>query len=103
MPVEILEIIKSLWAYILGYTVIISIAVYFITKKMTKETKELLEIDVNKLPQDQRKLLSKIDQLENKTVLLADKLNSLQTTSNLAKEQLEYTSANFNSDLATMV
>ena len=69
MPVEILEIIKSLWAYILGYTVIISLAVYFITKKMTKETKELLEIDVNKLPQDQRKLLSKIDQLENKTVL----------------------------------
>lgn len=102
MP-EILEIIKSLWVYILGYTAVISLVVFFITKRMTIQTKELLEIDIEKLPQDQRKLLSKIDQLENKTVLLADKLNSLQTTSNLAKEQLEYTSANFTSDLATLI
>lgn len=102
MP-EILEIIKSLWVYILGYTAVISLVVFFITKRMTNQTKELLEIDIEKLPQDQRKLLSKIDQLEKKAIVLTDKLNSLQTTSNLAKEQLDYTAANFNSDLATLI
>jgi outer membrane murein-binding lipoprotein Lpp len=89
--------------YILVYTAVIAIIVYNITKKMTGKNKELLEIDLEKLPQEQRNLLSKIDQLEKKTIVLTDKLNSLQTTANLAKEQLDYTSGNFNSDLATLI
>ena len=71
--------------------------------RMNQKNKELLEIDFEKLPQDQRKLLSKIDQLEKQAIVLTDKLNSLQTTANLTKEQLDYTSGNFNSDLATLV
>jgi hypothetical protein len=59
-----------------------------------------LEIDFEKLPEDQKNLLSKIENLEKKTILLTDKLNSLQTTANITKEQLDYTSGNFNSDLA---
>jgi len=102
MP-EILEMITKFGVYILVYTVLIAIAVYIITTKINGKNKELLEIDLEKLPEDQRKLLSKIENLEKKTILLTDKLNSLQTTANLAKEQLDYTSGNFNSDLATLI
>jgi hypothetical protein len=102
MP-EILEMITKFGVYILVYTVVIAIAVYIITTRINGKNKELLEIDFDKLPQDQRKLLSKIENLEKKTIVLADKLNSLQTTSNITKEQLDYTSGNFNSDLATLV
>jgi hypothetical protein len=102
MP-EILEMITKFGVYILVYTVLIAIAVYIITTRINGKNKELLEIDLEKLPEDQRKLLSKIENLEKKTILLTDKLNSLQTTANLAKEQLDYTSGNFNSDLATLI
>jgi hypothetical protein len=102
MP-EILEMITKFGVYILGYTAVIAIVVYIITMRMNQKNKELLEIDFEKLPQDQRKLLSKIDQLEKQAIVLTDKLNSLQTTANLTKEQLDYTSGNFNSDLATLV
>jgi len=102
MP-EILEMITKFGVYILVYTVLIAVAVYIITTKINGKNKELLEIDLEKLPEDQRKLLSKIENLEKKTILLTDKLNSLQTTANLAKEQLDYTSGNFNSDLATLI
>jgi hypothetical protein len=102
MP-EILEMITKFGVYILVYTVLIAVAVYIITTRINGKNKELLEIDLEKLPEDQRKLLSKIENLEKKTILLTDKLNSLQTTANLAKEQLDYTSGNFNSDLATLI
>jgi hypothetical protein len=102
MP-EILEMITKFGIYILGYTAVIAIAVYIITMRINGKNKELLEIDFDKLPQDQKKLLSKIENLEKKTIVLADKLNSLQTTANLTKEQMDYTTANFNSDLATLV
>jgi len=95
--------ITKFGVYILVYTVLIAVAVYIITTKINGKNKELLEIDLEKLPEDQRKLLSKIENLEKKTILLTDKLNSLQTTANLAKEQLDYTSGNFNSDLATLI
>ena len=96
----ILETITKFGVYILIYTIVIAVAVYIITTRLTKKDKELLEIDLETLPEDQRILLSKIENLEKKTILLTDKLNSLQTTANIAKEQLDYTSGNFNSDLA---
>jgi hypothetical protein len=40
--------------------------------------------------------LSKLEFLEKKIIRLTDKLNTLQTTSNISKEQLDYATSNLN-------
>ena len=85
------------------YTVVIILLVYFITKKMfnkTPENRELAEINLDNLPIDQQKLLAKLEFLEKKIIRLTDKLNTLQTTANISKEQLDYATSTLNGNLA---
>lgn len=86
--------------YVAGflYTVFVSVIVYQVTKKFfcKSENRELAEISFENLPKDQRKLLSKLEFLEKKIIRLTDKLNTLQTTSNISKEQLDYATSNLN-------
>jgi hypothetical protein len=85
------------------YTVVIILLVYFITKKMfnkTPENRELAEINLDNLPIDQQKLLAKLEFLEKKIIRLTDKLNTLQTTANISKEQLDYATSALNGNLA---
>ena len=81
------------------YTIFVVAIVYTITKKFFinyEDKRELAEINIENLPQDQRKILSKLEFLEKKIIRLTDKLNTLQTTSNISKEQLDYATSNLN-------
>jgi len=87
--------------YVYGsfYTIVVIAIVYIITKKFLSNTldkRELAEINVENLPLDHRKVLSKLEFLEKKIIRLTDKLNTLQTTSNISKEQLDYATSNLN-------
>jgi hypothetical protein len=85
------------YVYTAFYTILVIAAVYIITKKFfCSEKRELAEINFENLPMDQRKLLSKLEFLEKKIIRLTDKLNTLQTTSNISKEQLDYATSNLN-------
>ena len=91
------------YVYASFYTVLVITAVYIITKKFfcnSVDKRELAEINVENLPLDHHKLLSKLEFLEKKIIRLTDKLNTLQTTSNISKEQLDYVTANLNGSLA---
>jgi hypothetical protein len=86
--------------YVYGafYTILVITVVHIITKKFfcNSEKRELAEINLENLPEDQRKLLSKLEFLEKKIIRLTDKLNTLQTTANISKEQLDYATSNLN-------
>jgi hypothetical protein len=87
------------YAYAAFYTVLVIAVVYIITKKFScnrVDKRELAEINLENLPIDYKKLMSKLEFLENKIVRLTDKLNTLQTTSNISKEQLDYATSNLN-------
>jgi len=87
------------YVYASFYTVLVIAIVYIITKKFSSNSVdklELAEINVENLPLDMRKLLSKLEFLEKKIIRLTDKLNTLQTTSNISKEQLDYATSNLN-------
>ncbi len=87
------------YTYAAFYTVIVIAAVYIITKRFfcnSVDKRELSEINLENLPIDLQKLLSKLDFLEKKVIRLTDKLNTLQTTSNISKEQLDYATSNLN-------
>jgi predicted ferric reductase len=79
---------------------IVVIIVHFLTKKFgcncSSNRKEFAIINKDILPEEQKKLLSKLEFLEKKIVRLADKLNSLQTTANISKEQLDFATSNLN-------
>jgi len=81
------------------YTIFVAAIVYTITIKFLcnrVDKRELAEINLENLPLDYRKLTSKIEFLEKKIVRLTDKLSTLQTTSNISKEQLDYATSNLN-------
>jgi hypothetical protein len=88
----------AFYLYAAFYTILVILSVYIITKKFfcKPERRELAEISFENLPEDQRKLLSKLEFLEKKIIRLTDKLNTLQTTSNISKEQLDYATSNLN-------
>jgi hypothetical protein len=93
--------IEDIMFYVYGsfYTIVVIAIVYIITKKFSSNSvdkRELAEINVENLPLDLRKLLSKLEFLEKKIIRLTDKLNTLQTTSNISKEQLDYATSNLN-------
>lgn len=90
---------NGLWnGAIFLYTIVVIYIVHLITKKYfcNSDKRELAEISFENLPQDQRKLLSKLEFLEKKIIRLTDKLNTLQMTSNISKEQLDYATSNLN-------
>ena len=87
------------YTYAAFYTVIVIAVVYIITKKFfcnSVDKRELAEVNLENLPIDLQKLLSKLEFLEKKIIRLTDKLNTLQTTSNISKEQLDYATSNLN-------
>jgi len=87
------------YTYAAFYTVLVITVVYIITKKFfcnSVDKRELAEINFENLPLDHQKLLSKLEFLEKKIIRLTDKLNTLQTTSNISKEQLDYATSNLN-------
>jgi hypothetical protein len=80
--------------------IVISIIIYFLTLKYgckcDSNRKEFAVINPVNLTQDQGKLLSKLEFLEKKIIRLVDKLNSLQITANISKEQLDFAVATLN-------
>jgi peptidoglycan hydrolase CwlO-like protein len=87
------------YTYAAFYTVIVIAVVYITTKKFfcnSVDKRELAEVNLENLPIDLQKLLSKLEFLEKKIIRLTDKLNTLQTTSNISKEQLDYATTNLN-------
>ena len=88
------------YVYAAFYTILVILAAHIITKNFfcnCPEKRELSEINFEILPQDQRKLLTKLEFLEKKIIRLTDKLNTLQTTANISKEQLDYATTTLNS------
>jgi len=80
--------------------VLTAITVYFLTVKYgckcPSTRREFSVINKEILPEEQKKLLSKLEFLENKVVRLSDKISSLNSVANISKEQLDFATSNLN-------
>jgi hypothetical protein len=87
-------------AFIISIIIFTAISVYFLTIKYActcpSNRREFAVINKEILPEEQKKLLSKLEFLENKIVRLADKISSLNITANISKEQLDFATTNLN-------